>query len=206
MGEDLQRAFDRIRERIKINERGCWIWQGSLTAHMYGQIKVSGNRNMSTHRVAYLCVNGAIPRGKLIRHTCDVTRCCNPAHLVIGDHEDNVQDMIDRGRAKARRVLTAEEVAEVIALRKAGRTKREICETLHCNWQAVSRVIDSTGVDVKKQGRPKGSKNLRQRFDHKVVRRMQELYANGKYTQQQLAEKFGCDQTYVSLLLKRALQ
>lgn len=202
--DELQRAFDRIRQRIAINERGCWIWQGALSKEMYGQIRV-GSTVLRTHRVTYLCVNGPIPRGKVVRHTCDNAKCCNPAHLVIGDHDDNTQDIIDRGRAAARRrVLTAEEVAEVIALRKAGRTKREICEALHCNWQAVSRAIDSTGVDVKKQGRPKGSKNLRQRFTEEVVERMRDMYATGKYTQQQLAEKFGCDQTYVSLLMKRA--
>jgi len=32
-------------------------------------------------------------------HTCDNRRCCNPAHLRIGTQQDNIDDMIQKGRA-----------------------------------------------------------------------------------------------------------
>jgi transcriptional regulator with XRE-family HTH domain len=31
---------------------------------------------------------------------------------------------------------------------------------------------------------------------------MRALYETGQFTQQQLAERFGCDQTYVSLIVR----
>lgn len=32
-------------------------------------------------------------------HTCDVRACVNPAHLKLGSQKENVQDMIEKGRA-----------------------------------------------------------------------------------------------------------
>lgn len=201
--ESLSAAFERLKARIKIDANGCWIWQGALVKDMYGSIKLSGNRVVSTHRLAYMAVNGPIPRGKVVRHMCDVTQCCNPAHLVIGDHEDNTQDMVDRGRHKSRRVLTTEEQAQAVQMRRDGFTKRQIAEALKCNWYAVSAVLDSTGVDgLKRAGRPKGSRNANTRITDDAKRQMKELYATGQFTQQQLAQQFGCDQTYVSLIVR----
>jgi hypothetical protein len=198
----ISNAFDRIRQRIEIDARGCWVWQGAVTRDMYGQIKV-GPKTMSTHRVAFLATNGAIARGKVIRHTCDNARCCNPAHLIVGDHEDNVQDIIDRGRAKARRVLTADELALVAKRRAEGATKRELAEALHCNWQLVSDAIDRLGVDFpRRAGRPRGSRNMSRRVTDAMKAEIKTAYAKGQHTQQQLSERFGCDQTYVSLIVR----
>lgn len=200
--DDLISAFERLKTRIEVDGNGCWIWQGALSRDMYGAIKV-GEKAMSTHRLAYRVVNGEIPRGKVIRHRCDVRQCCNPEHLVVGDHEDNTQDTVDRGRTKARRVLSAEELAVVVTMRSAGSTKRQIAEALKCAWQVASDAIDATEIDApKRSGRPKGSRNLRVRVTEEAKAEMCALYATGLHTQTSLAERFGCDQTYVSLIVR----
>lgn len=199
--QSIHDAFDRVRKNIEINERGCWIWLGALAKDAYGQIKVDG-KTWATHRIAFAALHGEIPRGKVIRHQCDESRCCNPAHLLIGDHEDNVQDILDRGRAR-RRILTAAELGTLRELRAAGRTKREICEALSCSWYIVSRAIDEVGVDVPRVGRPKGSRNVHVRVTEEMKTDIRSLYATGKHTQSALAERFGCDQTYISLIVKK---
>lgn len=57
-------------------------------------------------------------RGQVVRHTCDNGRCINPEHLLLGSHQDNVQDRVDRGRtpkgeAHCCAKLTAEQVVEI---------------------------------------------------------------------------------------------
>ena len=53
------------------------------------------------HRVAY-CFARGIPihyiQGYVIRHTCDNPRCINPEHLLLGTHQDNMDDKVARGR------------------------------------------------------------------------------------------------------------
>ena len=198
---EIQSAFDRLRKRIEVNERGCWIWLGALSRDNYGQIKVAGAKNLTTHRLSYLAVKGEVPRGKVIRHTCDVRQCCNPAHLVIGDHEDNTQDIVDRGRHRARRTLTEEEVRRAREMWAGGATKRQVAEDLKCNWYAASAAIDAIQGE-KRAGRPKGSRNHRVKVTEEMKAQIRQLYASGKHSQQELADRFGCDQTYVSLIVR----
>lgn len=49
------------------------------------------------HRVSYELFHREKPN--IVRHKCDVRRCVNPEHLVSGTPQENVQDMINRGRA-----------------------------------------------------------------------------------------------------------
>lgn len=66
----------------------------------YARANING-RTVGLHRAVYIRHHGlditAID-GKVIRHTCDNPRCINPVHLVIGTQQDNMDDMVNRGR------------------------------------------------------------------------------------------------------------
>lgn len=70
---------------------GCWVWMKSLTTPGYGQIWYQGKR-YDTHRYSYMCFNGPIPQGYLVRHMCHHPCCCNPEHLEVGTYFDNYND------------------------------------------------------------------------------------------------------------------
>lgn len=74
----------------------CWEWQGR-TNFGYGIVMIHG-RNIRVHRLSYELVNGPIPDGLMVRHKCDNRRCVNPDHLEVGTHQDNMDDMMERGR------------------------------------------------------------------------------------------------------------
>lgn len=69
----------------------------------YGTAKYRGS-TVYLHRLAY-CEAKQIPMGDIkgfvIRHTCDNPRCINPQHLLLGTHQDNVDDKMRRGRHTA---------------------------------------------------------------------------------------------------------
>lgn len=48
------------------------------------------------HRKVYYESTGELP--EVVRHTCDNPRCINPAHLIGGTQQDNMQDCIKRNR------------------------------------------------------------------------------------------------------------
>jgi len=87
-----------VLDRIRIETNGCWVWYMAQDRDGYGLLR-HRNRNRRVHRATYMLFKGKIPRGMLVRHTCDNPSCCNPEHLICGTHKDNMKDMRDRGRA-----------------------------------------------------------------------------------------------------------
>lgn len=87
-------------KQARLNLDQCWPWRASLDRHGYGQFKpVLGAPPLRAHRVAWEIFNGRdVPDGRLILHSCDNPRCCNPNHLRPGTHKDNARDMLVRHR------------------------------------------------------------------------------------------------------------
>lgn len=81
--------------RYKIIDTGCWIWQGYIGPHGYGQIKWNGKSKVA-HRVIYEIFKGQIPEGLIIDHLCSVKSCVNPEHLEAVTFSENSQRAWDR--------------------------------------------------------------------------------------------------------------
>lgn len=77
----------------------CWEWTGTITGRGYGQIMIDGKKS-GAHRYAIAFATGeSIPTGKVVMHLCDNPKCCNPAHLQVGSHAENIADRDRKGRA-----------------------------------------------------------------------------------------------------------
>lgn len=82
--------------------KGCWIWTGATKKSKsvrYGNFTLCG-RAVSAHRAAYIIEHGSCDETKQVLHSCDNTLCVNPAHLSLGSNQDNVTDMVSKGRHK----------------------------------------------------------------------------------------------------------
>lgn len=92
-----EKKIKSIKNNIKINNKGCWLWQKGKDKDGYGTCGYKG-KTIRTHRLVYSLINGEIPKGKYICHSCDQPSCCNPDHLFLGDASKNSKDMTNKGR------------------------------------------------------------------------------------------------------------
>lgn len=80
-GPKPQPLIERIERFVELNQRGCWLWLGSLHPHDgYGMMTV-GSRTRWAHRIAYQTFIGDVPVGLQLDHLCRERRCVNPTHL-----------------------------------------------------------------------------------------------------------------------------
>jgi hypothetical protein len=79
----------------------CWPWLAALVGGPrggYGKISIRGI-TYRAHTVAWEIYHGRrVPRGFVVRHSCDNRRCCNPHHLTIGKQVENMKDLSSRER------------------------------------------------------------------------------------------------------------
>jgi len=121
----------------------CWIWGGTKRGK-YGSMKWDG-QDQSAHRLMFFAVNGYWPVET--RHTCDVPMCCNPAHLLPGDRQSNVQDRVDRhrsarlyGRDNPNARYTNHQIEQVLALLGQGVMGCVIAQRTGVGKSTVSRI------------------------------------------------------------------
>jgi hypothetical protein len=61
---------------------------------------VNGTTKQATHVCWELIHNEPVPKGMHVLHKCDVPSCVCPDHLFLGTHQENMQDMSQKGRHK----------------------------------------------------------------------------------------------------------
>lgn len=148
--KEVMNYLEYFRRRSKEDTNGCWIWQGSKKLNGYGQMGYHTRSSECAHRVAYLELNGPLPSGHIVRHTCDNPACVNPKHLVSGSPADNIRDMQVRGRANYVNACKGSAVAHlaklneahVLEIRQRSNTPQKVLAQMYGVTQAViSKVL-----------------------------------------------------------------
>lgn len=87
---------ERFWSKVSCSE-GCWLWTGAKTEKGYGVFGI-GKETDKAHRIAWRLSYGPIPKCIFVLHKCDTPACVRPEHLFLGTNQDNVNDMIRKGR------------------------------------------------------------------------------------------------------------
>lgn len=128
--EHLKKRAGQFLSRVQAaNSNGCMIWAGAKARDGYGVQYLgwkdgrtkTGKRRVYAHRAALMLhLDRDLSTEEIVRHKCDTPLCCNPLHMELGTHADNVQDKVSRGRqakgtANGRSVLTPDAVRSIRA-------------------------------------------------------------------------------------------
>lgn len=121
----------------------CWEWKGKFNAgDSRPYYTISGKR-----RPAYSIVLEATTRPpkekEMVLHSCDngtaPIGCCNPNHLKWGQHQDNMNEMVERERHGLPKTV----VRAILKLLSQGESQSSIALIYGISREAVSAI--STG-------------------------------------------------------------
>ena len=138
---------ERLWSRVE-NTGSCWLWNGTKSRGGYGRMNVD-RKTISVHRVSWNLHNGIIPDGMFVLHKCDVRNCVNPEHLFLGNNQDNMTDMVNKGRHVAQHMkgelhplvkLREHEVKEIKKLLSIGGSCKIIAAKYNISPQAISGI------------------------------------------------------------------
>lgn len=137
----------------RVTESGCWLWLGS-TIRGYGVLSIGSRGNgtkrlVYAHRLSWELNRGPIRDGLHVLHRCDVPACCNPDHLFLGTHDDNMADMLRKGRAPhgvshGRSRLTEDQVREIRAAHGRGVRPIDLARKHGVSDSAIHKIINWT--------------------------------------------------------------
>ena len=109
---------------------------------------------MLAHRYSWVLERGPIPlgsgyHGTCVLHSCDEPLCVRPTHLFLGSQQDNIADMVNKGRSPENKLssnpnvkLTLEQVETIRETYKTGLyTQKEIGDKFGVTNAHISRIV-----------------------------------------------------------------
>ena len=131
----------RFMNKVKKQDSGCWEWQAYCMPRGYGMFRTSLRHELA-HRISYQLFVGVLDPKLDVMHSCDNTRCVNPAHLSLGTRKDNMHDAHCKGRTAkgekhGRSKLTEDQVR---AIKKATGSQRSIAVMFGVSQPTISDI------------------------------------------------------------------
>ena len=154
MGRPAKPLSERFLQKYRVDlATGCWLWTDHVDEDGYGIIWVGGKkRTKRAHRVSLELRGETIPQDTLVCHTCDTRHCVNPRHLYVGTNQQNIADMVRRGRSatainpqpeelNGRAKIGKDDVRTIRSLHAAGVQTKTLQKRFSLCRTAVQRIV-----------------------------------------------------------------
>ncbi|MCO1396418.1 HNH endonuclease signature motif containing protein [Burkholderia cenocepacia] len=161
------RALGRLLSLVDdTNGTGCWEWRGGILKSGYGHFYYGAfdgkQKSGKVHRAAWVLMRGDVPDSLQVLHRCNNRRCCNPNHLYLGTHAQNMKDREKAGRTsrgRHRYNFKRDESlnAQIGALRAEGLRIEDICARLHIGRTTYYRCVAAGAVDAEANKRARSA-------------------------------------------------
>lgn len=132
--------------RHMIKTDACWIWTGPHNGAGYGRIWHQG-RKIYVHRAIYESAYGPIPPSVEVCHSCDNPFCVRPDHLFMGTHQENMSDMVAKGRHPSHQKPETRPRGEQHARAKLTNVGVRAIRVRHAGGESVSSLARAFGLD-----------------------------------------------------------
>lgn len=147
-----EKPLDRFLRKVH-KTTTCWLWTGHRQKETkqgqnnYGRFFYKG-ANCLAHKVSYLLLKGEVLEGLTVRHTCDNPPCVNPEHLQLGTQQQNMQDMVTRGRQgsssktlRVKSLLSGEQATDIRKQCSQGTPQRILAVKYGVSQSTISHVV-----------------------------------------------------------------
>ena len=143
----------------KVDRKGedeCWNWKGYKNEKGYGRTWIN-DYGYYAHRVIFDLVHPntitlSAPKDTdetgFLLHTCDNPSCCNPKHLFVGTHAENMADKVAKKRQATfpkdsgpRCKLSMAQAREIRQLRKDGVSARELAKRFDISLPSIKTLL-----------------------------------------------------------------
>lgn len=130
---------DRFFAKV-IKGRGCWKWTAAKTERGYGVITRGrrGEKLIKAHRASWLIHFGDIPRGMSVAHRCNNQECCNPKHLYLATHAENMRDAARDGLMKQSPDFIEQRAAQLRGRKHSEEHKAKLSAARKKWWATIS--------------------------------------------------------------------
>lgn len=118
----------------------------------------------------YRAFKGSIPENMHVCHSCDNRKCCNPEHLFLGTHGDNMRDAWTKGRF--------EKVRE--NMKKMGKQTKTHCPQGHAYTEDNIVYNSSNGYKQCKTCRKSQLKRAKRKYRKKLREEQKKRKKNAK--------------------------
>ncbi|QMP84155.1 HNH endonuclease [Streptomyces phage Coruscant] len=190
---DINRFWSKVNKTS-----GCWNWKGSVSGS-YGRFRLGSNM-LYAHRLSFILNGGTIGDDQMICHTCDNTKCVNPAHLYAGSQKDNMQDKANRDRGTS---LFTNSQVEIMRTRAAnGEELADIAKDLSVPYgqEFINAVTGKTFKHLKVKPVSNTTRKVRKLSDQDIADILKAFERPSWGLANRLAKKYGVSHTAISLI------